>query len=185
MKKTNSWMVVLVLALILIVAGAGYGYSHLVKNNKAVEQTAQKSDTIPAPDFEVKDENGKTVHLSDFKGKPVVLNFWASWCTYCVKEMPDFDKAYQSQKDDVHFVLVNMTDGQRETVEKAKAFLGEQNLSLTSYYDTVDQQVARTYQVSSLPTTYFINAKGEIVGRQIGLTDAATLQKGIRLASES
>ena len=83
----------------------------------------EEPEYVLAPDFNVYDKDGNTVHLSVFFGKPIVLNFWASWCGPCQSEMPDFNEKYAELGDDIHFVMVNMTDGGRETVETASAFI--------------------------------------------------------------
>lgn len=137
-----------------------------------------------APDFTVYDLEGNEVHLSDYVGKPIVLNFWASWCGPCQMEMPDFHEKYLTLKDDVHFLMVNMTDGSRETVDTASSFVEEQGYSFPVLYDK-DSDAAAAYGVRSIPTTYFIDAKGYAVAQVAGAIDAETLQKGIDMALES
>ena len=84
------------------------------------DTTAPEEETRPAaPDFTVYDQAGNSYRLSDFQGMPVVLNFWASWCGPCKNEMPAFQKAFEIYGQDVHFLIVNLTDGQIETVETA------------------------------------------------------------------
>ena len=121
------------------------------------------------------------VHLSDFTGKPIVLNFWASWCGPCKMEMPDFDDAYAELGEDVHFLMVNMTSG-RETLESATSFIEEQGYSFPVCYDT-DADAAMTYGVYSLPTTLFIDAEGYGIAQATGAINAETLQRGIDMIS--
>lgn len=137
-----------------------------------------------APDFTVYDLEGNEVHLSDYVGKPIVLNFWASWCGPCQMEMPDFHEKYLTLKDDVHFLMVNMTDGSRETVDTASAFIEKQGYSFPVFYDK-DSDAAATYGVYSLPTTYFIDSEGYAVAHAAGAIDAETLQRGIDMVLES
>ncbi len=146
-------------------------------SNTTSEETASKTERI-APDFTVYDLEGNQINLSDFFGKPIIVNFWASWCGPCQMEMPDFDEAYADYKDEIEFLMVNMTDGSRETLEKASSFIKEKGYSFPVYYDT-EYSAAITYSVSSLPTTYFIDAEGILTAHARGAIDADTLQKGI------
>lgn len=148
-------------------------------NNTAANNSSENEDQLStAPNFTVYDLAGNQVNLTDFFGKPIIVNFWASWCGPCQMEMPDFDEAYATYKDEIHFLMVNMTDGSRETLEKASSFIAESGYTFPVYYDT-EYSAAITYSVSSLPTTYFINADGELIAHARGAIDADTLQKGI------
>ena len=141
------------------------------------EQETQVPELEKVPDFTVYDIAGNEVHLSDYIGKPVVLNFWASWCGPCQSEMPDFDEVYAELGDEIHFLMVNMTGG-RETIDTASAFIEEQGYSFPVFYDT-ESDAAMTYGVYSLPTTYFIDAEGYGIAQAIGAINRETLQKGI------
>lgn len=131
-----------------------------------------------APDFTVLDGEGKEVKLSDFFGKPIVLNFWASWCPPCKAELPDFEDACKKYEGEVVFLMVNMTDNQMETVEVAKDFIKTYGYDFPVYFD-VDYQAAMVYGVRSIPQTYFINAEGEAVASATGMISADQLEQGI------
>ena len=130
-----------------------------------------------APDFTVLNQNGEEVKLSDYFGKPIVLNFWATWCYYCKLEMPDFNEAYKLYPD-VQFLMVNATDGVEETLEGAKKYIATNGFEFDVFYDTKLDAVS-TYYISSFPQTFFINANGELVARGAGMLDLETLEKGI------
>lgn len=147
-------------------------------NNSEDSLSSADVQLTQAPNFTVYDIEGNEVNLSDFFGKPIIVNFWASWCGPCKMEMPDFDEAYQTYGNDISFLMVNMTDGSRETVEIASSFIEESGYSFPVYYDT-NYSAAITYSVSSLPTTYFIDADGNLIAHARGAIDDATLQKGI------
>ena len=148
------------------------------QDNTSDTTSSEEPELTLAPDFTVYDLEGNEVHLTDFFGKPIIVNFWASWCGPCKMEMPDFDAAYAAYKDDIVFLMVNMTDGSRETVEVASEFIANSGYSFPVYYDT-EYSAAITYSVASLPTSYFLNEKGELVAHAKGAIDASTLQKGI------
>lgn len=149
-------------------------------NNSEDSSSSADVQLTQAPNFTVYDIEGNEINLSDFFGKPIIVNFWASWCGPCKMEMPDFDEAYQTYGNDISFLMVNMTDGSRETVETASSFIEESGYSFPVYYDT-NYSAAITYSVSSLPTTYFIDADGNLIAHARGAIDDATLQKGINM----
>jgi len=132
-----------------------------------------------APDFTVLDNDGNEVRLSDYYGKPVVLNFWATWCYYCKVEMPDFNRAY-AEYPDVQFLMVNATDGVNETVESAKAYVSEEGYDFEIFFDT-DYDAINSYGVTGFPTTFFIDEKGDLVTYSRGMIDYETLISGIEM----
>ena len=150
------------------------------KETSAPSDTAENGETAAdtAPDFTMLDMEGNEVKLSDFLGTPIVLNFWASWCPPCKAELPDFDDACKKYEGKVTFLMVNLTDGQRETVEVAKSYIASQGYTFPVYFDT-KYEAAYTYGVSSIPQTYFINADGSLEARATGMISAAQLEKGI------
>ena len=92
--------------------------------------------------------------------------------------MPDFNQAYLDYGEEVSFLMVNMTDGNRETVESASAFIEEQGYEFPVFYDT-DYDAALTYGAYALPTTYFIDAEGYAVAWAQSALSAENLQKGL------
>lgn len=139
--------------------------------------SSQQPQPVPAPDFTVYDGDGNAVHLSDYVGKPVVMNFWASWCGPCQMEMPDFQAKHEELGGEVQFLMINMTGG-RETLDSAQKFIAEQGYTFPVFYDT-DSDAAVTYGAYSLPTTYFIDAEGNAVAQATGAINGEILQTGI------
>ena len=180
-------MLIWILVFAVVIVGAYVLYNNLSGQvdldslvTEAAEETAATNAPRFAPDFTVYDAEGNSYKLSDFRGKPVLLNFWASWCGPCKMEMPDFEKAYQTYGEDIHFVIVNLTDGAQETVESASAFIAEQGYTFPVYYDTAID-AAMQYGVSAIPVSYFLDAEGCFVTWAQGALSADRLQKGIDL----
>jgi peroxiredoxin len=121
----------------------------------------------PAPEFRLKDINGKSLSLRDYRGKVVLLNFWATWCPSCKFEMPSMDAFHKELGDKGLVVLaVNV----RESVDEVKAFFQEHRLSFPALLDE-DGDVFERFNVWSLPTTFIIGKKGELLGKVIGYRD--------------
>lgn len=201
MKKNK--LILGIVGMVLLIGGASILYNYLKDSKK--NQLAQVTPTINEPtiaienqdesntaedatdeatnqltDFTVYDSEGNKVQLSDFVGKPIVLNFWASWCGPCKVEMPEFDAMYQEKKDEVHVLMVNLTDGNRETVEKATEYVNEEGFTFPVYFDK-DMSAAIAYQVYSIPTTYFFDETGSLVTYAMGTISKEDLQTGIEL----
>ncbi|MBE6935884.1 MAG: TlpA family protein disulfide reductase [Ruminococcaceae bacterium] len=182
MKKKVLILVILLFAVLL---GAGLLYGGLSEDYAAdsITDEAQEEDRLVAPDITIYDADGSAVRLSDFRGKPVVMNFWASWCGPCQSEMPDFDAKYQACGDEVHFLMVNMTTDGRESEMSARNFIETAGYSFPVYYD-LDGEAAAAYGVYALPTTYFIDAEGYGIAAAQGAINAETLQKGLDMILE-
>ncbi|MCB2296505.1 TlpA disulfide reductase family protein [Clostridium tagluense] len=123
--------------------------------------TVKSSDAskIASLNFNLKDLNGKDVSLNDFKGKKVFLNFWASWCPPCKAEMPDIEKLYQQTKDS-DLVILSVNIGEDKAT--AKSFIDNNKYNFTVLVDS-NQNVAAQYNISALPTSFFIDKEGNIV----------------------
>lgn len=190
----NLKLIILALVFIVLLVGAALLYNTL-SGSVGTQQLATQptlsdpteGDTKPArnpaPNVELTDWNGNTCQLSDFIGKPVILNFWASWCTPCKSEMPEFDAAYQEYGDEIHFLMVNCTTSSRETKASAVALITQEGYRFPVYFDTTGE-ASSIYGAYSIPLTYFINADGELVAYAQGAIDAETLQTGINMIYE-
>ena len=189
-KKKFLLAAVIMVALLI---GASALYNRLAEdidhdnlsgtNTDTPDNTQQELPKEFPPDFTVMDASGKEVKLSDFRGKPTVVNFWASWCGPCKSEMPDFDAVYQEMGDEIHFLMVNMTDGGQETLAGAQKFIADSGYTFPVYYDT-QYSAAMAYGVTSLPTTYFFDAKGYGVAYAIGAIGKEDLLRGIGMITE-
>ena len=178
MKKT---LTALLLAVLLLT-----GCSAAPGETQPRPETTQPSTgaTEPArqaaPNFTMYTVKGTPVELADFRGKPTVLNFWASWCGPCKMEMPDLEAAYQAYGDEINFLIVNLTDGTGETVESARSYIESQGYTFPVYYDTA-MGGAFAYGVNAIPVTYFIDADGNIAAYYEGAMTADVLRQGISM----
>ena len=141
-------------------------------------ENAESDSVEKAADFYAFDLNGNKVTLDEKIGKPVVVNFWATWCPPCKAELPHFEKLYKELGGEVEFMMVDMTDGERETVNDVKDFVEENGYTFPVYCDS-DQNAAMTYSVYSIPVTLFIDKEGNLSDMRVGVLDEETLKSGI------
>lgn len=156
---------ILVLSLFLLI-GMGPG----LPGNTADGISPLDSDKIinsKAPDFSLKDINGKTVTLSTFKGKVVLLNFWATWCPPCRAEMPALNKLQHVLKPRGLEVVAVSTD---RSINDIEDFLERHRIDFPILFDS-DRNIAKQYRVFSMPTTFLINRNGIIVEKFYGEYD--------------
>ena len=173
---------VILFVVFLIIADLAYNTLSQNYNQfnfvEPVTYSIPNTQAIKTPDFTIFDAKGNQIHLSDFIGKPVVLNFWASWCSPCKSEMPHFNKAYATYKNDVIFIMVDLTDGQRETQVLGQAYVNEQGYTFPVYFDN-KQSASKAYNIRSIPATYIIDSNGNMISNYEGAIDEKTLTSAI------
>lgn len=125
---------------------------------------------IEAHDFAGEMMDAKTVNLKDYRGRFVLLNFWATWCSPCLKEMPDLEKAYLQMGQEKMVVLAV---GMGESVEKIKAFFDKYGFSFPLLADN-KMEITKLYGVRNIPVTYLIDPDGIVLGRALGIRDWAS-----------
>ncbi|WP_121614303.1 peroxiredoxin family protein [Mesobacillus foraminis] len=129
----------------------------------------------PAPDFELATINGDKIRLSDYKGKKVILNLWATWCPPCKAEMPHMQNFYEKNKNKgIEILAVNLTSMDKGTTE-IQNFVGEYGLTFEIPLD-VDGTIGIQYQAFSIPTSYIIDSNGVIAKKIVGPMDESMMQ---------
>lgn len=156
------------LAVLAAVAAMGY---------YVVIQRGPKTDSRPAPEFAIPDLQGQTVHLSDFKGKTVLLDFWATWCGPCLQELPDLKAIYHKYKDrDFVIVGVSLDEAGKEVVSK---FVKENDVTYPILLAGGVDKAPDGYSLRGLPTAYLIGYDGMIRKKYTGFKFREELEKDI------
>lgn len=164
-KRTGLLAALFVLLLLVLTACGDSGSITLVR------EYAPRIGYL-APDFELKDYTGNSFKLSDYKGKPVLINFWATWCPPCRAEMPEIEAAYRKyQKDGLVILGVN----NRESDSTVKKYVEDGGFEWPMPMD-YDGRVIGLYGVAAYPTSFFVDKQGFIVATQIGGMDKKGLE---------
>lgn len=133
----------------------------------------------PAPDFTLKTLDGSEVGLSQFRGQPVLINFWASWCPPCRLEMPDLVRAYETHKAE-GFVLLGVNLTFQDSLPDVQAFVDEFNMTFPVLLDEAGEVTENLYRLRGLPLSVFVNRDGVIARVHIGAMTASQIEEYIR-----
>ncbi len=200
-KSSNNKQFLLIGAIVVVVAAIVYIFfsdSGTAKKSAATttqpqQQTVQQNqvqksavastpeDQYPeAPDFELPSVDGKQIKLSDFRGKVVFLNFWATWCPPCRREIPSFIELIKKYGKDGFIVLGVAVDPREFTqVDKVKPFVKQMGMNYPVVYDT--KGISQMYGgIRSIPTTFVINREGKVIGQIVGSRPKATFESIIK-----
>ncbi|MCI0766220.1 redoxin domain-containing protein [Bacillus sp. TL12] len=165
----KKWLIICFISIAL-------GYT-IIQNFLLKDKEEQKSQTENitigtelgnvAPNFLLQTVDGKEVHLTDYKGKKVLLNFWASWCGPCKIEMPDMEKFYIDMKGKgIEVIAINATASEKSP-DHVKQFLQENKYTFPVLFD-IQGQANATYQIMSIPTSFILDEKGIIHFKHVG-----------------
>ncbi|WP_019119309.1 TlpA family protein disulfide reductase [Brevibacillus massiliensis] len=163
--------------LILVIFGlAGFAiYNNIQAQSSAAMQKPQVG--YNAPHFTLKGLDDQTYQVTGPRDKPLVINFWASWCGPCKMEAPDLEKLYGTYKDQVDFYAINITKSDK--LDSAKQFVSQFKLTMPILLDT-DAKVSDTYQVKAIPTTFLVDKQGVIRRSIIGMVDAGSFEQELK-----
>ena len=188
MKKLTILSATLLSSSLILSACSSTSDKKEETNKQTATSSASENKAIQAFDFTAMDKDGKTVKLSDFKGKKVYINMWASWCGPCMREIPELEKTYQKLKDNKDIVFLSMTSpndkefknqspqdkGKDVILNKAK----ELGVTYPVLFDVNDRFIIN-YAIRSFPTHIFINSDGTIGNRIAGGVTEELLTKEI------
>ena len=132
---------------------------------RAAWADSEQASLKPAPAFTLSDISGKKVSLSDFKGKVILLNFWATWCGPCTAEMPSFNRLYAAFKNDGFVVLAVSIDSSEKPVQ---SFVSAKGITFPVLMDPDKEAYFDLYAVFALPTSFLIDRKGMVVEKILG-----------------
>ncbi|MDF2680209.1 MAG: TlpA family protein disulfide reductase [Brevibacillus sp.] len=167
----------LVLA-ILVTVGVGYAVWQQPQESAAVVAEVQKPEVgYLAPHFTLTGLDNQVYKVDGKRTKPVILNFWASWCGPCRMEAPDLQRLHEKYKNQVDFYGVNATNN--DSPEAAAAFVQAYKLSFPIPMD-VAGTVSNRYLIQAFPTTYLVDTQGVVRKKIIGMIDSATLELELR-----
>lgn len=157
------------LAALLWLLAPAFGVSAELPAPDLSHELTRLETPLPATDFTLRDMDGNEHSLADYRGKVVMLNFWATWCPPCRREIPSMESIYQDlQKEGFMVLAVN----EFEDPDHVFAYTGQLSVfpSFPILFDS-DSKVSQYYQVKGLPTTLLINKQGQIVYRAVGGRD--------------
>jgi thiol-disulfide isomerase/thioredoxin len=155
--------------LAAIGVGSGFLFNRLTTNagSQSLQGPTQSS---PAPDFDLETLDGTSVKLADLRGRPVLINFWATWCGPCQQEMPMIEQYYQKYKPDLVVLAVNSDEPKPDV----QAFVTNFKLTFPVLLDP-NYKVEDLYRVRAFPTTFFVDKSGTIRYQQIGVLSEGQL----------
>lgn len=168
------------LPVLILVIALGYSIFQLVEKKQAEEKKVNNNDSYiasiqkmgiqvgqQAPDIELMTLDQKKVKLSSYKGKKIILNFWATWCPPCQDEIPALEKFYQMHNNEIEILGVADFIGEKKDLDFVKSFVKKNNMNYPVLLDEKGDNF-RKYGVISIPTTFLISPSGEVLYKQIG-----------------
>lgn len=174
---------IFLMMMFLFLVGCTFPKEDAKENSKDSDSLVKKE--ITAPDFEMSTFEGNKMKISDFKGKYVVLNFWASWCPPCVEEMPHLQKAYESflKQGDVVLLGINLTVSRPNEKTEAEKMIKENQYTFPVLLDETGA-AAEAYEVVSIPKTVILYPDGIVAGVINGYMEEGQLENIIKQVKE-
>lgn len=183
-------LVFLSLILVLVLAFTGCApQDEPAETSESIESNGQTDSAEPSESvedpynkvipFELPDLEGNMVSIADFEGKFVLINFWATWCTYCDQEMPDLQALQDKYGDDLVVLLVNVQEGE----EEIRTYLEKNNLTMLTVLDKKGE-TAGMYNVTGMPSSYFVTPDQRVIGYVAGMMTYETMEQSLDYVRE-
>ena len=173
MQKDKWWLPFLTVGVIISLTAGLIYYTRPVKNGDVGESSVQQSTSSDEnntalslrgqqlPEFKMTTQDGNLIASSEFYDKPMLVVEWASWCPDCQKQLPIVQQMYEKYGEQIHFVLLNMSEPGRETKENADQYIKSQKYTFPYYYD-VGQSAADLLQVKTIPSMYLVTKQQQV-----------------------
>lgn len=159
-------------------------YTRPVNESENTTEETQPEGRKDAPNVRFTDAEGNAHTLDEFRGKPVVVNFWASWSGPSQRELAMFQSAYDDYKEQVHFLIINVTSDDRETREQADQLIADGGYTFPVYYDE-DASAATDFEVLSVPTTFFVDSNGKGIAYAAGELNRYNFERGLSMCYQN
>jgi peroxiredoxin len=176
MKRIARWLSLVLLVAVCLPTVQAKNINQVKSKHPDVRVAGH----VNAPNFTLKDVDGQSMSLESLRGKVVLLNFWATWCPYCVDEMPAMEQLQREFKNQKVVILaINLEDP-----DTARTFMRQNAYTFTALVDS-NNEVAELYQVKALPSVFIIDGDGALVTSFVGAVGKSRMRDAIASARDS
>jgi len=173
----TRWFWVVAIAVVILLGSGWILISRPLSGGREAANVPAPVPGHPAPEFALKNLSGQMVRLSDFKGKPVLINFWATWCGPCRAEFPELERA--SAEDAGKLVIIGVNSTALDQPAAVKSFAAEMGATFPIVLDETGQ-VSKMYQIKGLPTSFFIDRNGVVNEVFVGPVNKAYIEAKLK-----
>ncbi len=172
-RRISRFFIIAGVVLWVVIIGYLYIRSRLVQEPGQVAPQVG----FTAPDFTLQNLSGQSIRLADLRGHTVLINFWATWCNYCLQEMPAIEKYYERNLSNLVVLGVDVGD----SAEEVRSFITKNGFKFNILRDP-DSRVFKKYRLDSFPVTFFIDPKGTVLVKHLGYMSENKLEEYLSMA---